>query len=297
MPERAHRMGTLLPAARCNAGTQCCGVTRSGKRCSITSTSPVVDALSGKLVSEPLTRGGSHCLYHAVYFCARAIAVPDAVVVFIDLETSGLSILTDNIVEIGVVDECGATFSTVVCPPTLPAGPTVHGIDESELQQGPTFACVFERLVWFLDNLAGSAVSDGESSADELMALPSLKSELPDVVMVAHNGMRFDFAMLLSECCRCSLPMDSFTRWRYVDTLAVTKAVGVFDCVKLQCMLRAAGCTAELRAHRALDDAIALRGVVKHIAESLGVSALKLLQQFTCELDLTASVAHLSAVL
>ena len=105
----------------------------------------MVDALSGKLVSEPLTRGGCHCLYHAVYFCTRAIAVPDAVVVFLDLETSGLGILTDNIVEIGVVDEYGATFSTVVRPPTLPAGPTVHGIDESELQQGPTLACAFER--------------------------------------------------------------------------------------------------------------------------------------------------------
>ena len=42
--------------------------------------------------------------------------MPDAVVVFLDLETSGRSILTDNIVEIGVVGEYGATFSTVVCP-------------------------------------------------------------------------------------------------------------------------------------------------------------------------------------
>ena len=287
----------MLPAARCKASVQCCGVTRSGKRCSITDTTPMVDALSGKLVSEPLTRGGSHCLYHAVYFCTRAIAVPDAVVVFLDLETSGLSILTDNIVEIGVVDDCGATFSTVVRPPIVPAGPTVHGIEESEMQQGPTFACAFDRLMRFLDNLAESAVSGGESSADELMALPSLKSELPDVVLVAHNGMRFDFAMLLSECCRCSLPLDSFTRWRYVDTLAVAKAACLFDCVKLQCMTHMTGCASELRAHRALDDAIALRGVVNYAAESLGVSTLKLMQQFACELDLTASVANLSSVL
>ena len=275
------------------AGTQCCGVTKCGKRCSITSTSPMVDALSGKFVSEPLKRGGSHCLYHAVYFCVRAIAVPDAVVVFLDLETSGLSVLTDNIVEIGAVDEYGATFSTVVCPPIAPAGPAVHGIDESELQQGPVFACAFERLILFLDKLAESAVNDGESSADEFMALPSLKSELPDVVVVAHNGMKFDFAMLLSECCRCSLPLESFTRWRYVDTLAVAKAAAMFDCVKLQCMLRTSGCAAELRAHRALDDAIALRGVVNYIAEALGVSIIKLMQPFTFELDLAVSVAHL----
>ena len=218
----------------------------------------MVDALSGKLVSEPLKRGGSYCLYHAVYFCARAVAVQDAVVVFLDLETSGLSIITDNIVEVGVVDEYGATFSTVVCPPFVPAGPTVHGIEESEMQQGPTFARAFERLTRFIDNLAENAVSDGESSADELMALPNLKSELPEVVLVAHNGMRLDFAMLLSECCRCSLPLGLFTRWKYVDTLDVARATGLFDCVKLQCMLRATGCAGELRAHRALDDASAL---------------------------------------
>ena len=151
-------------------------------------------------------------MYHAVYFCSRAIAVPDAVVVvFLDLETPGLSILTDNIVEIGVVDEYGATFSTVVCPPIVPVGPAVHGIEHSELQQGPAFACVFDPLAWFLDNLAENAVSDGESSADERVARPSLKSELPDVVRVAHNGMRFDFAMRLSERYRRSLALEAFT--------------------------------------------------------------------------------------
>ena len=257
----------------------------------------MVDAPSGKLVSEPLARGGSHCLYHAVYFCSRAIAVPDYVVVFLDLETSGLSILTDNIVEIGVVDEYGATFSTVVCPPIVPVGPAVHGIEHSELQQGPAFACAFDRLARFLDNLVENAVSDGESSADEVAALPSLKSEVPEVVVVAHNGMKFDFAMLLSECCRCSLPLHPLTRWRYVDTLAVAKAAGMLDCVKLQCMLRATGCAGELRAHRALDDAIALRGVVKYMADALGVSTPNLLRRFVCELDLPASVAQLYSVL
>ena len=152
-------MVSARPTARCMAGVQCCGVTRSGRRCSITCTSPMVDLLSGKLVAAPLKRGGSYCVYHAVYFCAREVAVQDAVVVFLDLETTGLSILTDNIVEIGVVDEHGATFSTVVCPPIVPVGPAVHGIEHSELQQGPAFACAFDRLARFLDHLAESAVT------------------------------------------------------------------------------------------------------------------------------------------
>ena len=257
----------------------------------------MVDTLSGKLVAEALKRGGSHCLYHAAYFCAREVVVRDAVFVFIDLETTGLSILTDNIVEIGVVDEHGATFSTVVCPPIVPAGPAVHGIAHSELQQGPSFACAFERLAKFLDHIAEGVVTDDESSADEVDSHPRLKSELPEVVMVAHNGIKFDFAMLLSECCRCLMPLCPLARWRYVDTMDVAKAAGMLDCVKLQCMLRVAGCAGELRAHRALDDAIALRGVVKHLAEAFGVSTPNLLRRFVRELDLPASVAQLHSVL
>ena len=259
--------------------------------------STMVDPISGKLVSEPLKRGGRCCLFHTVFFCTREVAVSDAIVVFLDLETSGLSIITDHIVEIGVVDEYGATFSTVVRPPIMPAGPAVHGIAEAELQSGPTLACAFDRLVRFLDNLAESTVSDGESSADEVATLPRLKSELPDVVVVAHNGMKFDFAFLMCECYRCLLPLDSLTRWRYVDTLEVVKAVGMFGCMKLQCMLDTAGCAGGLRAHRALDDAIALRGVVKFMAEALGVSTPNLLRRFVCELDLPTSVAQLYSVL
>ena len=42
-------------------------------------------------------------------FAKKTIVVPDVVVVFLDLEASGLSIITDNIFETGVVDEYGAT--------------------------------------------------------------------------------------------------------------------------------------------------------------------------------------------
>ena len=46
-----------------------------------------------------------------------------------------------------------------------------------------------------------------------------------------------------------------------------------------------------------LADAIALRGVVKYMAEALGVSTPNLLRRFVCELDLPASVAQLYSVL
>ena len=82
-----------------------------------------------------------------------------------------------------------------------------------------------------------------------------------------------------------------------MDTLAVVEAVSMFGCVALQCMLDTAGCAGGLRAHRALDDAIALRGVVKFMAESLGVSTPNLLRRFVCEIDMPTSVAQLYSVL
>lgn len=95
---------------------QCEGITRAGRRCSITSISSMVDAASKKLVCEPLKRGGCFCVFHACSFCVRPAAFGDAINVFLSLETTGLSVVTDHIVEIGAVDANGVVFATVVDP-------------------------------------------------------------------------------------------------------------------------------------------------------------------------------------
>ena len=287
---------------------QCEGITRAGRRCSITSTSSMVDAASKKLVCEPLKRGGCYCLFHACLFCVKPAVFGDAIIVFLDLETTGLSVVTDHIVEIGAVDANGVVCATVVDPFMASNGPAVHGISDTELQEGPTFPNAFSRLAYFLESLADNAISaDEEDSSIDLPedpALPHMKAESPDIVVVAHNGIKFDFPFLLSECYRCHMSLGFFAKLKYVDTLSIVRAIDgrVYGgCMKLQCMLLHLGEHGEgakgLRAHRALDDAIVLKDVVGNIAHRAGVSMHCLLSAFSNELDLAASVAQLSSIL
>jgi len=72
----------------------------------------------------------------------------------------------------------------------------------------------------------------------------------------------------------------------------VFKATGTAGCVKLQCLRREVGVGDEpLRAHRALDDAIALRSLVISQAERLGLTVGTLLAPFVvgCDTDATAA--------
>ena len=86
-------------------------------------------------------------------------------------------------------------------------------------------------------------------------------------------------------------------RTLFVDTLAVLQADGdVGGCMKLQCLVHCAGQLEGLRAHRALDDCYALRGVIQHVAWRQGLSLWALLRNFSVELDLPASCAQVSVL-
>ena len=62
----------LVRACRARMPKQCQGIARSGKRCSITSTSQLTND-SGRLAADPLKRGGDYCLFHAKPFCTKEI--------------------------------------------------------------------------------------------------------------------------------------------------------------------------------------------------------------------------------
>ena len=67
-------------------------------------------------------------------------------------------------------------------------------------------------------------------------------------------------------------------------------------CVKLQCLVRVLGRHGAVWAHRALDDAIALRGVVRCAADAFGTTPLALAQLVALELDAAGSAAQISVL-
>ena len=107
--------------------------------------------------------------------------------VFLDLETSGLSVLNDCIVEIGCLAMSGEAFSTVVHQ-MAPGEGAVHGIDAEEIAQGPPFRKAFLRLARFVENLCEMAVAERSDSSQECGATSLQPMEM---VVCAHNGVRW----------------------------------------------------------------------------------------------------------
>ena len=105
------------------AHTKCCGTTRAGQRCQMTSASTMVDA-SGRAVAAPLRRGSPFCLFHARPFSTRPACVTGPIVVlYLDLETTGVDVSRDRIVELAASQGQeaahlpGANFAEVVHAP------------------------------------------------------------------------------------------------------------------------------------------------------------------------------------
>ena len=239
-------------------------------------------------------------MFHTVLFRVAPAKVRDSIVVYMDLETSGLDVLSDKIVEIGALIEGSRfMFSTVVNPGQDESidEPSVHGIETSELLSGPCFAEAFWRFHAFLRHASLSVVDDEGDSEDDQLFATAMKPD-QDIVIVSHNGLKFDFPFLLSECLRARIDPAHMAAYVYVDTLDVLRSTdSVGECQKLQCAFRASGGHSGLQAHRALDDCIALGAVVGHMSASLGVTPWMLLRHFATRLDVESTCAGLSALL
>ncbi len=141
--------------------SRCIGITRVGKHCSVTSSSNWIDD-HGRLVAGPLQKGGEFCLFHAKPFCTKPTRLDnvDQMVVFmLDLETTGVDIVNDYIVELAAVHAHGdirmkgEAFSTTVWvdPDIVRSRGTqafkVHGITDEEIHQGAAFKEVCTRFL------------------------------------------------------------------------------------------------------------------------------------------------------
>ena len=70
---------------------------------------------AGRVIAEPLRKGGRFCMMHTILFPREPAPACDAIVAYIDLETNSLDVLCGKIFEVGaLVGGSRAMFSTVV---------------------------------------------------------------------------------------------------------------------------------------------------------------------------------------
>ena len=150
---------------------RCSGVTKKGTQCSITACSRLTDE-RGRLVADPLRLGGAYCRFHARPFvtkCVEHFAGP-ALVFFLDLETTGVDVASDQIIEIACIHAPsdpranGAAFSSVVRATAEDTAFHVHGISAHEIAAGPVFGVAWSRFLGFVENLQMATVQDCSDS-------------------------------------------------------------------------------------------------------------------------------------
>ena len=120
----------------------------------------------------------------------------DYLLVAVDFETTGLSAGRDRVVQMGAFGAGGLQFCALVHTPKRinPAAQKVHGISAADLQGKPAFGAVFAAFLDALDDARRRHAGGGKKT-----------------LLVAHNGSKFDFRMLVSryECHRHGISLDT----------------------------------------------------------------------------------------
>ena len=133
--------------------------------------------------------------------------------VFLDLETTGLSPLHDTIVQIGAIGVgCNQNgdwktiteFETLVYTEKLisPTASQITGIYNTHLKDAPTTPCALKLFLQWLNGF-------------RLMG---------EVYLVAYNGLHFDFAFLWHAMEMCSIPLDSLAPATLMDPLILLRS-------------------------------------------------------------------------
>lgn len=111
-------------------------------------------------------------------------------IVFIDLETTGINLATDRVIEIAIVkiapDKTRQVKHKIVNPqmPIPKSSSDIHGITDDQVKDAPTFKEVANELKQFIDN------------AD----------------LSGYNSNRFDIPLLMEEFLRAGITLDMTNR-------------------------------------------------------------------------------------
>ncbi|GAX78665.1 hypothetical protein CEUSTIGMA_g6103.t1 [Chlamydomonas eustigma] len=227
----------------------------------------------------------------------------------LDLETSGFVKRSTRILEIAIVDvQTGRSFSTLVNPQMKNLGwsgaaaAAVHGITAKDCKGKPAFEEVMQNLIQFVEECC-----DGQDGASKILQTSDemrISSKMvirgnhgsqfgttttggssrrgSQVVVVAHNGVRFDFKMLQYECERVGVQIPS--SWMYLDTLPLARALVARDVSNdkegdekpgfgQQDLRERFGLPQSQSTHRALADAEGLLGVYRELMRRAYASA------------------------
>ena len=136
---------------------------------------------AGRSVAAPLCRGSSFCLFHAVPFSTRpARLTGPVVVIYLDLETTGVDVSRDRVVEIAATQGVdsphmpGASYAEVVYVPEeilgtagAQAAARVHGIPDSEIAQGSAFPMSWARFLAFTEAVLNNAIHEASDSSED----------------------------------------------------------------------------------------------------------------------------------
>lgn len=163
--------------------------------------------------------------------------------VFFDIETTGTFPTRDRIVEIGAFDlQQNASFSSLCNPQiTIPKEViSIHKITNEMVASEPTFAQMIDSFFSFTEG---------------------------NVALVAHNGLAFDFAFLQAELQRCGREIPK--NWLLIDSLLWARKYRKDLPRHALQYLRQFFLIEPNNAHRALDDAITLSRVFRHMIGDL----------------------------
>jgi DNA polymerase III subunit epsilon len=118
--------------------------------------------------------------------------------VFFDLETTGLNVVSDRIVELSYlkVDVNGnETSKTILINPTIPISPestAIHGIKDADVKDAPTFSAIAKNLA----------------------------KEIEGCDLAGYNSNKFDIPLLAEEFMRADVDID-MTKRKFIDVQVI----------------------------------------------------------------------------